>query len=183
VPSLTPPDPPLTDGVISLRAFRDTDADAIAGFMDEPAIARWTRAPSPYRLGDAIEWLAKLPAAPVRGDLPLAIVDAGSDELLGSIALSLRDEDRGEFGYAVAAAARRRGIASRALRLYSRYALGELGLERLEIHTRPGNDASIALAERVGFRREGVLRSFTVIRGERTDVVMLALLPGELRED
>jgi RimJ/RimL family protein N-acetyltransferase len=68
------------------------------------------------------------------------------------------------------------------LRLYARYALDEMGLERLEIHTRPENGPSIALAESVGFRREGVLRSYTVIRGERADVLMLSLLPGELVE-
>jgi ribosomal-protein-alanine N-acetyltransferase len=150
--------------------------------MDEPEIARWTRAPTPYRLDDAIEWLAKLPAAYAGGSLPLAVVDAETDELLGSIALRLLEEARGDFGYAVAAPARRRGVASRALRLYARYALDELGLERLEVHTRPENEASIALAERLGFRREGILRSFTVIHGERTDVVMLSLLPGELLE-
>jgi RimJ/RimL family protein N-acetyltransferase len=182
VAPLSPPDPPLTDGVVSLRAFRDSDAHAIVAMMDEPEIARWTRAPSPYRLDDAIEWLAKLPAGPVRGDLPLAVVDAPSDELIGSIGLRLRDDGRGEFGYAVAAPARRRGIASRALRLYARWAFEELGLERLEVHTRPANGPSIAMAESVGFQREGVLRSYTVIRGERADVVMLSLLPGELRE-
>jgi RimJ/RimL family protein N-acetyltransferase len=179
---LRPPDPPLTDGVVTLRQFRDTDADAIAAMMDEPEIARWTRAPSPYTLDDAIEWLAKLPAGPVRGDLPLAVVDARTDELLGNIAVHLRDDGRGELGYAVKAGARRRGVAARALRLYARWAFDELGLERLEVHTRPDNGPSIALAERLGFQREGVLRSYTVIHGERADVVMLSLLPGELRE-
>jgi RimJ/RimL family protein N-acetyltransferase len=181
VDSLVPPDPPLTDGVVTLRPYRDTDAEAIAAMMDEPAIARWTRAPSPYSLDDAIEWLAKLPAGLGRGDMPLAVVDADSGELLASIGLALRGDGRAEFGYAVALPARRRGVASRALRLYARYAFDVLGLHRLEIHTRTDNDASIALAERLGFRREGVLRSFAVVRGERVDVVMLSLLPGELR--
>jgi [ribosomal protein S5]-alanine N-acetyltransferase len=181
VTSPPPPDPPLTDGIVTLRPFRDTDARAIAAMMDDPEIARWTRAPSPYGLDQAIEWLAKLPAALAAGDLPLAVVEASTDELLGSIAARLQEEGRGAFGYAVAAPARRRGVAARALRLYARYALEKLGLERLEIHTRPENGPSIALAESVGFRREGVLRSYTVIRGERVDVLMLSLLPGELR--
>jgi RimJ/RimL family protein N-acetyltransferase len=181
VTSPAPPDPPLSDGVVTLREFRDTDADAIATMMDDPQITRWTRAPSPYGLNDAIEWLAKLPAARAAGDMPLAIVDASSDELLGSIALRLGEEARGAFGYAIAAHARRRGVASRALRLYARWAFAELGLERLEIHTRPANGPSIALAESLGFRREGVLRSYTVIGGERIDVMLLSLLPGELR--
>jgi RimJ/RimL family protein N-acetyltransferase len=183
MPALVPPDPPLTDGVVSLRAFRDTDAGAIAVMMDEPEIARWTRAPSPYGEREAIEWLALHPALLERGELPLAVVDAESDKLLGSVGLRIRDEGRGEFGYLVAARARRRGVGARALRLLARYAFEEHGLARLEAMVRPGNDASIAVAERVGFRREGLLRSYTVIRGERVDTLMLSLLAGELLEE
>src|SRR4051812_39705359 len=155
---LSAPDPPLTDGVVTLRAFRDTDAEAIAAMMEEPEIARWTRAPSPYGLSDALEWLAMHPALLRRGDLPLAIVDGRTDELLGSMGLRLRDEGRGEFGYLLGRPARGRGLATRALTLYARHAFDGLGLERLEIHVRPGNARSQALAERVGFRREGLMR-------------------------
>ncbi|GGM45300.1 GNAT family N-acetyltransferase [Dactylosporangium sucinum] len=37
------------------------------------------------------------------------------------------------------------------------------------------------LAERCGFRREGVLRSHLWFKGARRDTVMFSLLPGELR--
>ena len=179
---LTHPDPPPTDGVVSLRAFRDLDVPAITAMMEEPEIARWTRAPSPYRERDAIGWVTTHPAMLRRREsVPFAIADATSDELLGSIALRFREEGRGELGYLVAAPARRRGVATRALRLCSRYAFEEHGLARLEVTVHPGNEASLALAERVGFRREGVLRSFSEIRGRRLDMVMLGLLPGELR--
>jgi RimJ/RimL family protein N-acetyltransferase len=167
---------------VTLRAWRDTDAEAIAGMMDEPEIARWTRAPSPYKDSDAIAWLATHPVLlRRRTELPLAITDADSGELLGSIGLRFPEDGRGEFGYLVAAGARRRGVAERALRLYARWAFEELGVERLEVLIQPGNEASLALAEKVGFRREGTLRSYTVIRGQRVDLVMLSVLRGELR--
>jgi RimJ/RimL family protein N-acetyltransferase len=54
-----------------------------------------------------------------------------------------------------------------------------LGLDRLELLVQPGNEASIALGERVGFKREGVLRSHSLVRGERKDMVMMSLLRGE----
>ncbi len=182
MPALAPPDPPLTDGVVTLRAWRDTDADALVRMMDEPEVARWTRAPSPYRESDAIAWLATHPVLlRRRTELPLAITDAASGELLGSIGLRFPEDGRGEFGYLVAAAARRRGVAARALRLYARYAFDALGVERLEVQIQPANEASLALAESVGFRREGTLRSYTVVRGQRVDLVMLSMLPGELR--
>ena len=59
--------------------------------------------------------------------------------------------------------------------------LEELGLARLQLGTLPGNTASERVAEKVGFRREGTLRSYLDQRGERRDVLMWYLLPGELR--
>ena len=182
--ALAPPDPPLTDGVVALRGWRDADAGAIAAMMDEPEIARFTRAPSPYGERDAIAWLALHPALlRRREELPLAVVDPGGERLLGSVSLRFRGDGRGEFGYVVAAPARGRGIGTRALRLLSRYAFDEHGLERLEVLVQPDNEASLALAERVGFRREGVLRSYTTIRGRRVDMVLLAMMRGELRDE
>ena len=184
MPALAPPDPPLADGVVALRGWRDTDVPAIAAMMDEPEIARYTRAPSPYRERDAIQWRALHPTMMRRHEeLPLAVVDAAGGDLLGSISLRLRGDARGELGYLVAAHARRRGVGTRALRLLARWAFEQHGMERLELLVQPSNVASLAMAERVGFRREGLLRSHSVMRGERVDMVMLALLPGELREE
>ena len=181
--ALEPPDPPLTDGVVALRGWRDTDVPAIAAMMDEPEIARFTRAPSPYRERDAIEWRALHPAMLRRREaLPLALVTATGDELIGSMLLRFWGEGRGELGYLVAAAARGRGLGTRAVRLLARWAFEAHGIERLEAHVQPDNMPSLALAERVGFRREGLMRSHSVMRGRRVDLVLLAMLPGELRE-
>jgi RimJ/RimL family protein N-acetyltransferase len=38
----------------------------------------------------------------------------------------------------------------------------------------------LALGARAGFQREGLLRSHSLVRGERKDMVMLSLLPGDL---
>src|SRR3954454_18782521 len=131
---LAPPDPPLSDGVVMLRGWRDTDVDALARIMDDPEIARWTRAPAPYRRRDAIEWMTTHPTLlRRRSELPLAIADADTGALLGSIGLRFPEEGRGEFGYLVAADARRRGVASRALRLYAHWAFEKLGVERVEV--------------------------------------------------
>ena len=82
----------------------------------------------------------------------------------------------------VAAWARGRGVGTRALRLFARYAFDMLRLERLELLVQPGNEASLALGERVGFTREGVMRSHSLVRGERKDMVMMSLLRRELRD-
>ncbi len=70
----------------------------------------------------------------------------------------------------------------RALRLLCRYGMDELALQRLELITDPENHASQRVAAKVGFQREGVLRSHLPHPdGRRRDSVMFSLLPGELR--
>ena len=86
------------------------------------------------------------------------------------------------MGYGGAREARGRGYTTRALRMVSRYAIEELRFGRLELITDPDNHASQRVAENVGFRREGVLRSHLLHPdGRRRDSVMFSLLPGELR--
>ena len=91
----------------------------------------------------------------------LAVTDAHSGELLGSVSLDrFADHDAAEIGYWVKRGARRVGVALGAARLVIGWAFDDLGIARLELLTYPGNEASQALAARLGFTREGRLRGF-----------------------
>lgn len=62
-----------------------------------------------------------------------------------------------------------------------RWAIEDLALGRLELVTDPANVGSQRVAEKAGFRREGVLRSHLLHRdGRRRDSVLFSLLPDEL---
>ena len=67
-------------------------------------------------------------------------------------------------------------IAGRALRLLARWALGPLGLERVELRISVDNEPSLRVAERLGFVREGVLRSAHLKGDVREDVAVYSLL-------
>lgn len=176
MPALRAPDLPLSDGVVRLRGWCDRDAPDLVSMFDEPEIARWLDVPSPYRHRDALDFLAIQPSPTAHGEsLPLAVTGT-DDQLLGSIALHLRPDARGEFGYALASWARGRGLGTRALRLFSSWAFDELDLARLEVLVQPDNRTSLRMAERAGYRREGLLRSYRTFRGRRADFVMLSLL-------
>jgi RimJ/RimL family protein N-acetyltransferase len=58
----------------------------------------------------------------------------------------------------------------------------DAGLARVEALVEPDNFASRRLLERVGFRREGHLRSYLVFDTRRADAVIYSLLPGDLAE-
>ena len=175
------PDPPLADEVIALRSWRAEDVPALVSAMRDPSIAHWTFVPWPYSDGDARAFLARQGRERTAGaSLALAIESAsGPPGLLGGIGIEPIDvpSGRGELGYWVDREARGRGIATRAVRLLSAWALAELRLHRLEILPFAGNAASERVAEHAGFRREGVLPSHRLHRttGEVRDMTLFSL--------
>jgi RimJ/RimL family protein N-acetyltransferase len=174
----------VSDGVVRLRLLADADVPALISALQDPEIARWTRVPSPYGEEDARQWQHVSAAGLAAGtDLAALVVDAGDGRLLGATGIHGIDPETGRCaaGYWVSAGERGRGVAARALRLLARYAFDELGVQRIELWIDPENGPSKRVAEAVGFSREGLLRSFMPVRGERRDMLMYSLLPGELQ--
>jgi ribosomal-protein-alanine N-acetyltransferase len=177
--AIPPPAVPLDDGVVTVREWSEADVPALVTAAQDRELSRFTRFPSPYRERDARDFMAGRLAEEAR----LAIVAAQDARLLGGIGLRDAGEGRAQVGYWVAAAERGRGVATRALRLVCRWALDELGVKRLQLLTDPANLSSQRVAVRVGFRREGILRSYLDLGDRRRDGVMFSLLPGELAPD
>src|SRR3954468_5563281 len=151
------PDPPLSDGVITLRPKRREDIDALVAVCQDPEISRWTRVPSPYTREDAEGWIraAELDRQAGLGIDWLAVDEQG--EVVASIAVQhIRpDEGVGEIGYWVVAPARGRGIATRAVRLAADWALRDLRLRTLELIAHEDNAASRGVARAAGFTQTG----------------------------
>ena len=166
-----------------MREWRAEDVPAMAAMLDEPAIVRWTRVPSPYTERDGLDFVSNGDAERERGEgINLAIVGAEDDALLGSISLRIATwaDLRAQLGYLMGAHARGRGVMPRAIRLVTRWGLETLGLERIEILVHPDNVSSQRAAEKAGFQREGVLRSYTRVKDQRFDMIAFSMLPGEL---
>jgi [ribosomal protein S5]-alanine N-acetyltransferase len=91
--TLEPPDPPLTDGIVTLRPWRATDARSLVAAIHDPEISRWTSSvPYPYRDKDARAFLELARAKAGEGSAAyLAIVDAAGDTLLGGIGIDSVD--------------------------------------------------------------------------------------------
>lgn len=175
--------PSLADEVLLLRVPEARDIDAITAACQDPDIPRFTRIPSPYHRSHAELWVAHAGLGwEASTEAAFVVVDPRNDTLLGSVGLMRVDDDRNvaEIGYWVAKDARRRGIATRAVRLVSRWGARDLGIGRIELMTRVDNDASQGVATAAGFVREGVLRSFATIGCGLTDVVIFSLVRADL---
>ena len=182
---LATPDPRLSDGVVTLRPWTLDDVPAIARACNESEIARWIhQLPSPYGEQDAREYVLATRAGWNDGTGAFfAIVDAAICEPVGSIAIHVIDSMFGnvEVGYWAAAQARGRGLATRAVRLIARWAIDVAGAERVQLRADVQNAASLRVAEKAGFTREGTLRSaaFNQRQDRRIDYAVYSLLPGE----
>jgi len=176
-----PPAEPLSDEGVVLRLPRDDDAPAIAEACADAEIARWIPVPVPYLPADARAFLEGVAGGWQDGsEGVLAVEDPAAGRLAGMIGLHGGAwPGRASIGYWLAPWARGRGVATRAVRLLARWAFADPGLERLELMTLVGNDASGRVALRSGFRREGILRRYLSHRGQLMDAVMYSMVREE----
>jgi RimJ/RimL family protein N-acetyltransferase len=185
MPTIVLPSEPLTDGVTAIRPWRESDVPKLVAICHDKEITRWTRVPTVYGITAARAWISESRALVKDGiSAPFAIVAATDGELIGSISLMRFTwrHARGEVGYLLAREARGRGHATRAVRLICAWGFATLGLERIELLAATGNAPSQRVAERAGFTREAVLRSYHLLREVAFDMVAFGLLPGELGE-
>jgi RimJ/RimL family protein N-acetyltransferase len=178
------PEAPLSDGVVTLRRWEEDDVPALVDAIDgDPEISSFLELiPQPYRTTEARMWVEQ--AASMWHDQtasPFAVLV--DDEVIGGAGITWidREQDVGDVGYWLRRDARGRGYTTHAVRLLARWAF-EIGCERLQLRADTENVASVRVAERAGFRREGVMRSarYNPRLGRRMDFAVFSLLPGEL---
>lgn len=180
---LAAPDPPLSDDAILLEPLARHLAPefdwAVAGDAD---IMRFTRVPTNAGATFLDDWLGGYESAWLDGTRAGFAIRGreGADVIgfAGIVALDL-DAREGEIGYALRPDGRGRGAATRAVSLVTRWGLDGLGLERLELRIDVRNTASERVAERCGYRLDGVLRSSHVKEGLRADVGVWSRLASD----
>jgi RimJ/RimL family protein N-acetyltransferase len=190
MPELTPPDPPLSRGRVLIRPPGNGDVDAITAACQDPDIVRFTRIPTPYTRERGQKFVEECREGWKQGRSANFVgIDLHNGMLLGSIGLVI-DEGAAaaEIGYWVVPDARGSGVATTMGWLVATYGFEAVGLKRITLEAAITNEASNRLAERLGFTREGVMRSawFDGEAGDtkapRVDAHLWSLLPGELHE-
>ncbi|EGE44201.1 GCN5-related N-acetyltransferase [Streptomyces sp. ACT-1] len=144
-------------GGLRLRRWREADLPALLEAYEDPAMRRWL-ATQVSGADGAADWLAAQRRGWATGTrFAFAVTDGGRDDAsLGNVVLKRPDGDNGraEVGYWTTAAARGRGVASRALTALTDWAFSEFaeeGLTRLELLHQADNGASCRVAEKCGY--------------------------------
>jgi RimJ/RimL family protein N-acetyltransferase len=187
VARLPAPEVGLSDGVVLLRPWRESDVPQMVDACRDPEIPLWTAVPDPYTEADARAWVrGDLMAGEPPGDrVSFAVAEPEDDaRLLAAMSIQRIFRGRtGEIGYWTAPWARGRGVMTRAVRLLATWAFREFGLRRIELVIAVENEGSNRVAERAGFTREGLLRQYRENKGIWRDHYMWSLLPSDLARE
>jgi RimJ/RimL family protein N-acetyltransferase len=164
-----------------LRPWELGDLELVREASCDRYIPLITTIPSPFSqaAGEAFirrQW----ERAGTGGGYPFVIVH--DSRPVGAIGLWARDlaEGRASLGYWVTESARGRGTAAAVLQAITFWGLSDLQIPRLQLCIERWNAASIRTAERVGFQREGLLRSWQQVGDERRTMALYSMLRSDL---
>ncbi len=176
----------LTDGRILVRPYRAGDAAAFSRSAIESAaeVGRWLAWCRPdFDVDRAAAYIRRsLPAGAHADAYSLGVFDATDGGAhAGGIAINRIDWDArcGNLGYWIATRVAGRGFGRAAAKLMCAFAFETLGLRRIEIQVELGNTGSRRIAEGLGARHEGTLRSRVHRDGSWHDVEVFGLLRDE----
>lgn len=171
------PVPTLTTPRLVLRQIRAGDAAALFPVLSDPDVMTWWSS-GPHQLPTETADYVASNAAEGQGFACWAMT-LRDDVAIGWVILIDGKPDVKEIGYILHRDHWRRGIAREAVACVIDYGFAELKLRRIWADTDPENSGSIALLERLGFRREGHLRG----EWETHIGVRDALIFGLLRDE
>jgi [ribosomal protein S5]-alanine N-acetyltransferase len=172
----------LADESIRLVPLTPAHEPSVAALAEDDEVRTFTRFPTQPSSEFAPTWLATYEKGWSDGSRAGFAIETHDGEFLGlGLFVSLESEARqGEIGYVVGPAARGKGVATRTLRLLTDWGFSELGLERIELWIDTENVGSERVAQRVGFVREGALRSYWIKEDVRRDMGIWSRLRSDL---
>lgn len=173
------PEPPLTDGVVRLRRWEARDLPCIQAASTDARIPQATTVPPVFSEAEGMAFIERQWRRQSDGEgLSLAIARLEPDIAVGLVTLLFRREPAVVgLGYWVVPSARGHGLAARAVALLAPWALRLGTVNRVEALVETENVASLRTLAAVGFRREGLLRSY--LRGTG-DAIMHSLIRTDL---
>lgn len=171
---------PLRTPRLILRDFRPDDFDAIHDYGSDPEVCRYMPW-GPNTLEDTAQALSRMQAnAQVwpRMELGLGVELVEDGRLIGSIALHLRDATHRtvEMGYCLHRDFWGRGLMSEAAQGLADAGFGRFGLHRIYATCDVQNTGSWRVMEKIGMRREGLLRQDRRVKGAWRDTYLYAIL-------
>jgi ribosomal-protein-serine acetyltransferase len=171
----------LSDG-LQLRSLTEADVKELYGLIEanRSYLAPWM----PWAAGQTVDGTAEFVRKSIKQEadddgFQVAVIVDGA--IAGVLGHEVDRENRTTtIGYWLAEDQQGRGLMTAAVKRLLEHAFEELRLNRVGIEVAPNNPRSRALAERLGFREEGVLREAERFADDDyRDLVLYSMLASE----
>lgn len=175
--------PELEGRRVRLRRMKAEDAEAMFGCWSDPATTAFLDIPGMHSAEDAkalIQWLHLLAEQEEAIRWGIELIETG--QLIGSCGFNiwqLKGAFRAEFGCELIRACWGHGLMSEAAELVADFGYSSMGLNRIEAFVDPRNVRACRWFERIGYKREGLLREYRHTSTGYVDAAVYSLL----RED
>jgi RimJ/RimL family protein N-acetyltransferase len=173
----------LTSDRLILRRFSGSDLVPFMAYRNDPAIARYQSwdACSEQEALELIEEQKSMERMLPGRWLQIAIELKESGCLVGDCALKIdsQDERQAEIGFTISREHQGKGYGSEAVARLLDHLFADVGLHRVIAITDCENQASVALMQRIGMRREGHFIQNIWFKGKWSDEFLYAVLGAE----
>lgn len=177
--------PTLETPRLILRPLQQDDDTAVFLYASNPNLTRYTLFET-HRTIDESRWFVNeyaqsRYAAKEPEPLGILIKDDPLGMIVGSVGAFWVSQPHGvmEMGYTLSEPHWGRGYIVEAAQALMRFVFDDYAIQRLQARVIVGNAASERVVQKLGFTREGVLRSFILRRGSWWDLAIWSLLRGE----
>lgn len=179
----TTPERPLIRGErVWLRPIEERDLAAWRTLINDTEVGGWAGYQLPLSPEMARAFLERATARMTAGEAYVfTVCELGADTFIGHTRLKDVDYPTGSVELSISMLRQYigGGWGADAQRALLRFAFGTLGLRRVWLVVDAENERAIRSYERVGFRREGLLREERMVKGRLADAVIMAILQRE----
>lgn len=174
--------PTITGARVLLRPIVADDAASMLADLVDDEGRRLTGTHGTFTPDHVHRWAAS--RADTDDRIDLAVVDRATGRWLGEVVVMDWNPDNRSCGFRIAltARSRNRGFGTEATRLIVDYVFDEIDdppVNRIDLEVYAFNPRAISVYERVGFRREGVLRQALRWDGEYVDAILMSIVRSD----
>jgi RimJ/RimL family protein N-acetyltransferase len=168
---------------IYLRPYEAEDAELVYRAVYEPEMRRLTGTQRLFSRSGVAGFLEKIAGDDSRADLVIALQE--NDQVTGEVVLNNIDFINRSANIRIGLFDPQyfsKGYGSEALLLMLGHGFNNLNLHRIELGVFDFNPRAIHVYEKLGFKREGVLRDYLFSDGAYHDQILMSILDHEYRE-
>ncbi|RYD55315.1 MAG: N-acetyltransferase [Sphingobacteriales bacterium] len=176
----------LIDDNLLLRSFQPDDATELFRAVDESRthLRPWLRWVDATTKQEHIQQFIHRTLQQLHNQEALELGLVHNRRIIGGIGMHEWDHmlKKAQLGYWVRKEYEGQGVVNRALVRFIDFLFAKPGLNKIEIHFMPTNTRSAAVANRLGFKIEGVIRQSYFFNGRLEDLVITGLLKDEWKK-